>query len=112
MPAPDPCPICHKRRRQRFCPALGESICAICCGTEREVTLDCPLDCTYLIAAHRWEEEHRAPLAQSEMPFADVQISADLIEQQRPLLSSLVAKILAAADEQRDLVDADVLAAL
>jgi hypothetical protein len=91
---------------------LGEKICAICCGREREVTLDCPLDCSYLITAHRREEEHRPPLAPADAPFPDVAISADLIEEQRPLLSSLVGALLGAADEHRDLVDADVLAAL
>jgi hypothetical protein len=110
--ASDPCPICQKRRRERFCPAKGEKICAVCCGREREVTLDCPLDCAYLLAAHRWEEEHRPPLAESDAPFPDVAISADLIEHQRPLLSSLVGALLGAADEHRDLVDADALAAL
>jgi len=110
--ASDPCPICKKRRRERFCPALGEKICAICCGREREVTLDCPLDCSYLITAHRWEEEHRPPLSEADAPFPDVAVTADLIEGQRPLLSSLVGALLGAADENRELVDADVLAAL
>jgi len=110
--ASDPCPICQKRRRERFCPAKGEKICAVCCGREREVTLDCPPDCSYLIAAHRWEDEHRPPLAESDAPFPDVAITADLIEKQRPLLSSLVGALLGAADEHRDFVDADALAAL
>ena len=52
------CPICGKRRPERFCPAKCEKICAICCGTEREVALDCPSDCSFLIAAHRYEIEH------------------------------------------------------
>ena len=103
MSASDPCPICQKRRRERFCPALGEKICAICCGREREVTLDCPLDCSYLITAHRWEEEHRPPLSEADAPFPDVAVTADLIEEQRPLLSSLVGALLGAADEHRDL---------
>jgi hypothetical protein len=110
--ASDPCPICQKRRRERFCPAKGEKICSVCCGREREVSLDCPPDCAYLITAHRWEEEHRTPLTESEMPFPDVAISADVIDGQRPLLSSLVGALLAAADEHRDLADPDVLAAL
>lgn len=112
MPAFDPCPICEKRRRERFCPAKGEKICAICCGREREVTLDCPPDCTYLITAHRREEEHRPPLSATDAPFPDVTITADLIENQRPLMSSLVGALLGASDENRDLVDQDVLATL
>src|SRR6185437_3901085 len=49
------CPICEKRKPKRFCPAKGEKICAICCGTYREVTIDCPVDCPHLIAARRYE---------------------------------------------------------
>src|SRR5262249_16974412 len=45
--APVSCPICEKRKGARFCPAKGEKICAICCGTEREVTIDCPVHCSY-----------------------------------------------------------------
>jgi hypothetical protein len=112
VPATDPCPICQKRRRERFCPAKGEKICAVCCGREREVTLDCPSDCGYLITAHRWEDEHRPSLSETDAPFPDVSVTADLIEDQRPLLSSVVGTLLGAADQNRDLVDADVLAAL
>ena len=37
------CPICENRKAARFCPAKGENICAVCCGTEREVTISCRL---------------------------------------------------------------------
>ncbi|MDR3721481.1 MAG: hypothetical protein P4L00_07770 [Candidatus Acidoferrales bacterium] len=55
------CAICEKRPPTRYCPAKGVKICAICCGREREVTIDCPADCPHLIAAHRYEAEHRKP---------------------------------------------------
>ena len=45
------CPLCEKRRAKRFCPAQGEAICAPCCGSYREVTLDCPLSCPHLRAS-------------------------------------------------------------
>ena len=45
------CPICQKRKAKRFCPGKDESICPVCCGTEREVTIDCPGDCPYLVAS-------------------------------------------------------------
>src|SRR6202162_474372 len=63
------CPICNKWRAERYCPAKGEKICAIDCGTEREVTIDCPSDCTYLVAAHRWEQNHPKPLDEGDIPF-------------------------------------------
>ena len=43
------CALCKTRSEKRFCPALHEKICAPCCGTEREVTLDCPSTCPYQI---------------------------------------------------------------
>ena len=33
---------------RRACPALGESICAACCGTKRLVEISCPPECSYL----------------------------------------------------------------
>jgi hypothetical protein len=106
------CPLCAKRRPERFCPAQGEKICAVCCGTGRERTLDCPADCPYLIAAHRYEMEHRKPLDPSEMPFPDVEFSRDLIYEQQPLLSGLGHTVVRFAGEQRALADPDALAAI
>jgi hypothetical protein len=106
------CPICQKRKAERFCPAKGEKICAVCCGTEREVTIDCPLDCGYLIAAHRYEVQHRKPPAVSEIPFADVEFSPDLIHEQGPVVSGFGYAILKAAAATGAAADADALAAL
>jgi hypothetical protein len=106
------CPICGKRRPERFCPAQGEKICAVCCGTEREVTLDCPSDCAYLIQAHRYELEHRKPLAPADVPFPDVEFSQDAIYQRQPLLSGFGYTILKFAAERRDLADRDALEAV
>ncbi len=106
------CPICNKRRGERYCPALGEKICAIDCGTGREVTIDCPGDCPYLIAAHRWEEAHPKPLAENEIPFPDVAFPADLIHTRRQTLSGLGQAVLEYARQQASLNDSDVLAAV
>src|SRR5882762_8672615 len=56
------CPICEKRKPARFCPAKDEKICAVCCGTCREVTLVCPSVCSYLLSAHCFEYEHHGSL--------------------------------------------------
>lgn len=45
------CPLCTRRRGRRSCPALGESICAACCGTKRQTRIACPPDCGYLESA-------------------------------------------------------------
>jgi hypothetical protein len=45
------CPLCGARRARRGCPALGQQICAVCCGTKRLVQIQCPSDCTWLASA-------------------------------------------------------------
>ena len=112
MPDKKICPICNKRRAERYCPAKGEKICAIDCGTEREVTIDCPSDCAYLVAAHRWEQSHPKPIAESEIPFPEVSFPPDLIRTRQAVLSGLGYTVLVYAAEQRSLADSDVFAAL
>ena len=45
------CPACRERRPRRSCPALGATICTICCATKRQVEIECPADCVYLTSA-------------------------------------------------------------
>lgn len=47
------CPLCRTRSAKRTCPALGQEICATCCGTKRLVAIACPPSCVYLAAAQR-----------------------------------------------------------
>jgi hypothetical protein len=106
------CPICNKRRAERYCPAKDEQICAIDCGTEREVTIDCPSDCPHLVAAHRWEQSHPKPLAENEIPFPEVSFSSDIVRTRENVLSELGYTVAIYAKEQRSLTDSDVFAAV
>ena len=45
------CPLCGSRNSRRACPALGQRICSVCCGTKRLTAIRCPNDCTYLASA-------------------------------------------------------------
>ena len=106
------CPICEKRPPKRFCPAKGEKICAVCCGREREVTIDCPADCPYLITAHRYEAEHRKPLASEELPYRDVQVRPDFVYERWPAIAGLAATILRFQLENKYLNDPAASAAI
>ncbi len=106
------CPICSKRKPQRYCPAKVETICAVCCGTEREVTIDCPADCPYLIAAHRYEEEHRKPLEFADIPFPNVSFPRDVIHEHENVIVGLGLTILKFAATHPDTTDAAALQAL
>jgi len=106
------CPICEKRPPKRYCPAKGEKICAVCCGQEREVTIDCPVDCPHLVAAHRYEKEHRKPIVPEEFPHHTVEFSVDFVQEHWPLVAGLSATILGFQRENKELHDADVSSAL
>jgi hypothetical protein len=105
------CPICQKRKAERFCPAKAEKICAVCCGTEREVTIDCPSDCAYLVAAHRYENDHPRALP-ADTPLLDVRITQDIIQTQGQFLSAIAFTIVKFCATQSPAADPDVLAAL
>jgi hypothetical protein len=106
------CPICAKRPPKRFCPAMGEKICAVCCGREREVTIDCPQDCSYLITAHRYEAEHREPISREALPYPKVEFQVEFIYERWPVVSGMAATILNFQTQNKDLNDSAVLSAL
>lgn len=106
-----PCPICEKRKAERFCPAKAEKICAVCCGKEREVTIDCPSDCTYLISAHRYESEHPRDIP-ADTPLLEETIPKDVVHTHEQLMAALAFSIAKFCAAQPAAVDHDILAGL
>jgi hypothetical protein len=106
------CPICGKRPPKRFCPAKGEKICAVCCGQEREVTIDCPVDCPHLVAAHRYEAEHRKPVSAQEFPYRDVQVDPDFVYEHWHVIHNLASVILRAHIQNKELTDSSAISAI
>lgn len=100
-----PCPICEKRPPKRFCPAKAEKICAICCGAGREVTIDCPPDCGYLHAAHRYEAEHRKPLSADDFPYKEVQFPVEFVYEHWPVVAGIAGTTLRFQGEHRETND-------
>ncbi len=105
------CPICEKRKPARFCPAKGEKICAVCCGTEREVSIDCPTDCSYLVSAHRYEDGHQRSLP-ADTPLLDDKIPQDIVHTHQQLMAALAFSIAKFYAVQPTAVDTDVLTAI
>ena len=105
------CPICQKRKPGRFCPAKADKICAVCCGTEREVSIDCPADCGYLLSAHRYEDQHPRSLP-ADTPLLDVRITSDTIQANGQFLSAVALTIAKFCAAQPATTDPDVLAVL
>ena len=80
------CKICGKRRARRYCPAVQGDICSICCGTEREVSLSCPLECEYLQDAHQHEKP--VPITEEQISYPDIKVTEEFLRDHEELLVS------------------------
>jgi hypothetical protein len=104
------CQLCETRKPRRFCPGVRGDICSICCGTEREETVDCPLDCEFLRAARLHEKPRE--LSPEDFPNRDIRITEEFLREHEPLLIFLAQAVLTGALESRAAIDQDVREAL
>jgi hypothetical protein len=113
------CAICEERKEKRFCPAVHGKICPQCCGEQREVTLDCPSDCAYLLQAREHATAHNAK-AQNDQPgerdrealFPEVEITEQFLYEREHLILGLSFALAKSARADRSLMDRDLIAAL
>lgn len=104
------CKICRERRPRRFCPGVRGDICSLCCGQEREVTVDCPLDCEYLIESR---EHDRTPDPDpAQFPNQDIRVSEQFLRENEVLLLLLADLTLRSSLDTSGAVDGDVREAL
>jgi hypothetical protein len=106
------CAICEKRKEKRFCPAIHGRICPQCCGEQREVTLDCPDDCVYLLQAR----EHEKPRSLADLDpaalFLQVEVGDQFPYQHEHLIMGLTFALAKSVRADRNLKDTDLIAAL
>jgi hypothetical protein len=104
------CHLCQRRAPRRYCPALERSICSVCCGTEREQSIACPLDCEYLRDA-RYHE--RLPeLDPKTLPNPEIELTDRFMDEHQDLAVVLGRLLFVAAIETQGVVDSDMREAL
>jgi len=106
------CAICEIRKEKRFCPAVHGRICPQCCGEQREVTLDCPSDCPYLLQARAHEKPRPEDQVDPAGLFLQVEISDQFMYEKEHLLMGLTFALMKAARGDRSLHDQDLIAAI
>lgn len=110
------CAICEERKEKRFCPAVHGKICPQCCGENREVTLDCPSDCPYLLQARQQTRENPAHAEEPQVDraalFPDVEIAEQFLYEREELILGLSFALAKSARSDRSLMDRDLIAAL
>jgi hypothetical protein len=111
MPKNGLCPLCNQRKAKRACPALGQQICAVCCGTKRLVEIACPADCIYLMSAR----SHPPAVAQRQQEHDRLQmlpLLQGLSERQARGFLTVAALILRhRSDALQKLLDEDIVQA-
>ena len=106
------CAICEIRKEKRFCPAIHGRICPQCCGEQREVTLDCPTDCGYLLQAREHEKPRTADQIDPAGLFLNVEVSDQFMYEKEHLLMGVTYALAKAARADRALHDRDLIGAL
>ncbi|HLH09876.1 MAG TPA: hypothetical protein VKW78_21735 [Terriglobales bacterium] len=91
---------------------MHDRICPVCCGTEREVTLDCPSDCVYLQQARHNEKPRSIDQVDKELLFLAVDIPERFIYEREPLILGLSFGVAKAARADRSINDRDAIGAL
>lgn len=104
------CAICQTRRPRRFCPGVRGDICTLCCGAEREISVDCPLECEYLLEAHKHEKPQ--PLQPDTLPNRDLAVSEEFLAQNEEFLIYLSRALVQYALRTPAVVDFDIREAL
>jgi hypothetical protein len=99
------CVICGIRKPKRFCPGVHGDICAICCGTEREQTVDCPLGCEYLHSAH--EHERLPEVDPAQIPNHEFEITEAFLEENQVPLFLVADAVFEAAMQSQSATDYD-----
>lgn len=82
------CTICEARKGKRYCTARGEDICTQCCATEREVTINCPFECSYLRDSRLHEKRE---FSEAGMPHRDVKIDDEFLKRSEMVLMLMAA---------------------
>lgn len=104
------CVICQIRKPRRHCPGVNGDICSVCCGTEREQSIDCPLECVYLHDAH--EHERPPELDPATIPNQDIVVDEEFLRANEVLMALISIALFEGAVKNPGTTDYDVRVAL
>ncbi len=107
------CVKCNKRKGKRHCPALGQSICSLCCGQLREKEIRCPPSCSFLAQHKPYQDQRVLEKRHAERPNTFSR-ETDILSDERLawLVFNIEIPIAQFAGKESALVDSDALLAL
>ncbi|MEW6618943.1 MAG: hypothetical protein AB1422_06290 [bacterium] len=65
------CLSCGNTKAKRWCPALNNQICSLCCGKKRTIEINCPQNCPYLVKGEFYElqKTNQKEILEKEIPI-------------------------------------------
>ncbi len=107
------CAKCKKRKAKRFCTAIGESICSLCCGILREKEIHCPSQCTFL-QRHKPYQERKIIERKQKFSSSKDLYEEDIMKDERMtwLAFHIESPIKVFAESKESFTDKDALLAL
>src|SRR5437867_2482007 len=107
------CAICEARKPRRYCPGVHGEICTVCCGTERENTVDCPFDCVYLREARLREKPNDFDIATAaSIPFFDIRVPDRFLQEHGNVVRLVAEAVVEGTFSTPGAIDSDVREAL
>ncbi len=76
------CSKCKKRKGKRYCVALGNYLCSLCCGLLREKKIHCPQNCSFL-TKHRPYQEKRIIEKKQTSVIKKISSEEDILNDER-----------------------------
>ncbi len=102
------CVICEARKARRYCPGVRGEICTVCCGTERENTVDCPFDCVYLREARLREKRNELDISPEKIPFSEIRIPERYLQEHEDIARVVTETVVEAVFATPGAIDYDV----
>src|SRR3954468_18281999 len=87
------CPLCSERSAKRYCPAKTTQICPLCCGSKRQIEIDCPSTCPHLRSGRDYEAAKRPP--DPELAASVQHLENEFLDQFSPVLDGLTLAVVA-----------------
>lgn len=107
------CSRCKKKKAKRYCIALGESLCSLCCGLLREKEIHCPPQCLYL-AKHKSYQEKRTITKKQTSLSTPSSFEEDILNDERMawLVYSIEMPLKEFGEKNDSFTDKDAILAL
>lgn len=107
------CTKCEQRKGKRYCVALDEHLCTLCCGLLREKEIHCPQSCTFLEKHESYQEDR---LIEKKKAHAPKKLSPedDILKDERMawLAFHIEAPLMEYARRKESFTDRDALLSL